>query len=62
VGAASKGQRVRNWQLEPAGIKPTLPLPAIEKDKTRGMQDKKMPLSVFGLSGSFDTLWAACLA
>ena len=60
-GAAGKGQSVRNWQSEPAGIKPSLPLPAIEKGKTGGMQDKKMPLGVFGLSGSSDTLWAAYL-
>jgi hypothetical protein len=38
-----------------------LPLPAIEKGKTGGIQDKKMPLSVFGLSGSSDALWAAYL-
>lgn len=52
-GAADKGQRVGNWHIEPVGIKPALPPPAIEKGKTRGMQTIETPL-IFGLSGSSD--------
>ena len=57
------GQRAKGRKLahSTSGHKPSLPLPAIEKGKTGGMQDKKMPLGVFGLSGSSDTLWAAYL-
>lgn len=52
-GAADKGQSVRNWHIEPVGIKPALPPPAIEKGRTRGMQTIETPL-IFGLSDSSD--------
>jgi hypothetical protein len=57
------GQRAKGRKLahSTSGHKPSLPLPAIEKGKTEGMQDKKMPLGVFRLSGSSDTLLAAYL-
>lgn len=43
-GAASKGQRVRNWQLEPARHSLTLPPLTIERDNARGNASVKNPL------------------